>query len=222
MSTAVGAQGEAADPGRPRSARTWPALVVVLVVLVVAGVLLFDVIAVRTGHQAWPWRVGAAGRIADRGRDDPWVLAGGGVVLLLGVLLLWLAFAAGERRWLPLREPGAVIDRAGVAALISERAGRLPEVDRVRVKVTARRTRVTIAGAADPAAVQRELREELARIPLAVPNRLDVRTRGYRPAPPPPATPVTPAAPPPLPEPPAAGPAAEQAPGRASDEEERA
>ncbi|MEV4612132.1 DUF6286 domain-containing protein [Kitasatospora sp. NPDC049258] len=185
---------EPAAVGRPRSARTRPAFLVVLVVLVVAGVLLFDVIAIRTGHQAWPWRVGTGRRLADRHLDDPWVLAGAGVTLLLGLLLLWLAFAAGERRWLPLRDAGAVIDRAGVAALISERAGRLPDVHSVKVKVSARRTKVMVTGIADPAEVQRELRAELARIPLALPNRLDVRTRGYRPAPPPAAPP--PAAPP--------------------------
>ncbi|WP_371500080.1 DUF6286 domain-containing protein [Kitasatospora sp. NBC_00374] len=165
----------------PRSPRTALTFVVVVAVLVLAGALLYDVIAVRTGHRARPWRARVARELADRQLDDTWVLVGAGVAVLLGLLLLWQAFAAGERRWLPLRVPGALIDRSGVAALISDRAAELPQVQAVQVRVGRGRTRVRITGAADPVGVQKALRAELARIPLAEPNRLDVRTRGPRP-----------------------------------------
>ncbi|MEU9129760.1 DUF6286 domain-containing protein [Kitasatospora sp. NPDC048540] len=166
----------------PRSPRTVPAFLTVLAVLVLAGGLLYDVIAVRSGFAAAPWRARVAHELAVRGPDDPWVLAGAGVAVVLGALLLWGAFSAGARRWLPLREPGAVIDRSGVAVLIAVRAAELPGVQGTRVRVVRRRTVVRVTGAVDPAAVQRALRAELAAIPLAAPNRLDVRVRAGRPA----------------------------------------
>ncbi|GAA0697887.1 hypothetical protein GCM10010193_61090 [Kitasatospora atroaurantiaca] len=159
----------------PRSARTAAAAVVATAVLVIGGALLYDVIAVRTGHQARPWRAKLAHELATRHLDDPWVLTGAGIAVLLGVWLCVLAFTPGMRRWLPLRQEGAVIDRSGVAALITARAEELPGVDSVAVRVRQNRTRVTVTGAADPAGVQRALRAELARIPLAGPNQLDVR-----------------------------------------------
>jgi len=172
---------EAAEPApvrRPRSARTAPAAVVATAVLVIGGALLYDVIAVRTGHQARPWRAKLAHELATRHLDDPWVLTGAGIAVLLGVWLCVLAFAPGMHRWLPLRQDGAVIDRTGVAALIVARAEEIPGVESVVVRVRQNRTQVTVTGAADPAVVQRELRAELARIPLGRPNQLDVRTHG--------------------------------------------
>ncbi len=163
-------------PRRLRANRTgWTALVVVAA-LVVGGGLLYDAVAVRTGHRARPWRAEAADRLATLHLDDPVVLISAGVAVLIGVLLLGLAVAPGMRRWLPLRQPGAVIDRAGVAALLTRRAGQLDGVSQVKVKVRRARTKVMLAGPADPAEVQRELRTELARVPLAGEHRLDVRT----------------------------------------------
>ncbi|WP_405019752.1 DUF6286 domain-containing protein [Kitasatospora sp. NBC_00070] len=173
------------DQARPRvrrlrSTRTgWTALVVVAA-LVVGGGLLYDAAAVRTGHRARPWRAETADRLATLHLDDPVVLVSAGAAVLLGVLLLGLAVAPGMRRWLALRQPGAVIDRAGVAALLTRRAGELDGVDGVRIKVRRSRTKVTAGGSADPAEVQRELRAELARVPLAGENRLDVRTGKVR------------------------------------------
>ncbi|MFJ1703962.1 DUF6286 domain-containing protein [Kitasatospora sp. NPDC088346] len=175
------ATGLPPKPVAPRSPRTGLTSVVVVTVLVLAGALLYDLITVRTGHPASAWRARVARELADRRLDDTWVLAGAGVAVLLGLLLLWQAFAAGQRRWLPLRVPGALIDRAGVAALISDRATGLPQVRSAKVRVARGRTRVRITGAADPAGVQKVLRAELALIPLARPHRLDVRTRGPHP-----------------------------------------
>ncbi|AUG80308.1 hypothetical protein CFP65_5611 [Kitasatospora sp. MMS16-BH015] len=150
----------------------------VLVVLVVAGGLLYDVVAVRTGHQARRWRAEAAHQVAVRQLQDTWVLVGAGAAVLLGALLTALAFTPGLRRWLPLSSPDgtAAIDRAGVAALLRVRTREQPDVTAATVRVRPTRTTVTIRGTADPAAVQRELRTELARVPLARPHRLDVRT----------------------------------------------
>jgi hypothetical protein len=53
-------------------------------------------------------------------------------------------------------------------------------VETIAVRVTHSRTKVTISGTADPASVQHELRAELGRVPLARPNRLDVRVRARR------------------------------------------
>ncbi|GAA1135214.1 hypothetical protein F4556_001764 [Kitasatospora gansuensis] len=161
---------------RLRTARTgWTGLVVVAA-LVVGGGLLYDAVAVRTGHRARPWRAETADRLATVHLDDPVVQISAGAAVLIGALLLGLAVAPGMRRWLPLRQPGAVIDRAGVAALLTRRARQLDGVSWVKIKVRRARTRVTVAGPADPAEVQRELRTELARVPLAGEHRLDVRT----------------------------------------------
>ncbi|MFE2105803.1 DUF6286 domain-containing protein [Kitasatospora sp. NPDC059463] len=168
---------------RPRAPRTVAAAVVATVLLVVAGGLLYDVIAVRTGHRARPWRAELADELATRHLDDPAVLAGAGAGVLLGALLLGLALAPGLRRWLPLRPHGATaaaVDRSGVAALLADRAAVLPGVEHLRVRVGRRRVRIALAGPADPASVQRRLREELAAVALARPPRLDVRTAGRR------------------------------------------
>lgn len=148
----------------------------VVAALVVAGGLLYDAVAVRTGHRARPWRAEVAHQLATLHLDDPVVLISAGVAVLIGALLFGLAVAPGMRRWLPLRQPGAVIDRSGVAALLTRRADRLDGVSSLKVKVRRTRTSVTMAGTADPAEVQRELRAELARVPLAGEHRLDVRT----------------------------------------------
>ncbi|MFE6870867.1 DUF6286 domain-containing protein [Kitasatospora sp. NPDC057692] len=163
--------------------RTAAAAVVATVLLVAAGTLLYDVIAVRTGHSARQWRADLADELATRHLDDPAVLIGAGAGVLIGGWLLWLALAPGLGRWLPLRPHGstaAAIDRSGVAALLADRAAGLPGVEHLRVRVNRRRVRIALVGPADPASVQRRLREELAAVTLARPLRLDVRTAGRR------------------------------------------
>ncbi|MEV7024615.1 DUF6286 domain-containing protein [Kitasatospora sp. NPDC093558] len=164
---------------RPRAARTPEAALVAAGVLVVAGALLYDVVSVRTGHSVRRWRAEIADELATRHLDDLWVLVGAGVATGLGGLLLWLAFAPGLRRWLALRPHGgtsAVINRSGIGHLLTDRAAGLPGVERVRVQIGRRRVRVHLYGPSDPAALQRQLRDELARVTLARPLRLDVRT----------------------------------------------
>ncbi|MER5867905.1 DUF6286 domain-containing protein [Kitasatospora sp. NPDC002040] len=161
---------------RLRSNRTGWTGPVVVAALVLGGGLLYDAVAVRTGHRARPWRAETADRLATLHLDDPVVLISAGAAVLLGVLLLVLALTPGLRRWLLLRQPGAVIDRAGVAALVTRRAEQLDGVHSAGAKVRRGRTTVTFVGRVDPADVQRELRTELARVPLAGEHRLDVRT----------------------------------------------
>jgi hypothetical protein len=169
---------------RPRATRTGPAFAVVAVALVASGALLYDVIAVRTGHPARRWRAQLAHQLAIRHLDDTWVRTAAGIAALLGLVLLWLAFAPGMRHWLPLGRPGATIDRKAVATLIEAGAVRLPGVHGALVTVKRHHTKVIVSGPADPVAVHRALRAELARIPLAQPHRLEVLTRTTRPVPP--------------------------------------
>ncbi|MFE9426055.1 DUF6286 domain-containing protein [Kitasatospora sp. NPDC006697] len=163
---------------RPRSARAGASALVAAVVLAGAGVLLYDAVAVWTGHQAGSWRRWPAHQLATRHLDSPWVLAGASVVALLGCLLLALAFAPGERRWLVLRQgPGAVVDRLGVAALLERRACEQPMVASARVRVGRRRARVTVHGSADVAQVREQLAAELARVELVREPSLRIRRR---------------------------------------------
>ncbi|MFH8382105.1 DUF6286 domain-containing protein [Kitasatospora sp. NPDC018058] len=168
---------------RLRATRAGAATLVATVVLVGAGALLYDVIAVRAGQPAKRWRVQIAGELATRHLDDPWVLVGAGVATLLGGWLLWLAIAPGLRRWLVLRPYGgtsAAIDKGGIGHLLADRAAGLDGIDHLRSRVGRRRIRVEVSGSADPALVQRQLREELERVGLARPLRLDVRTTGWQ------------------------------------------
>ncbi|MFD0397656.1 DUF6286 domain-containing protein [Kitasatospora sp. NPDC127121] len=163
---------------RPRAPRAVVAALVATVLLVLAGALLYDVIAVRAGYPTRRWRARIADELATRHLDYLWALVGAGAAVLLGGVLLWLALAPGLGRWLPLRrhgDTGAVIDRAGIGHLLADRAAGLQGIDQLRIRISRRRVRVTLIGAADPVLVQRQLRDELARVTLARPLRLDVR-----------------------------------------------
>lgn len=172
-------EGETVEEHRvPRSARGGAAVVVALVVLVASGALLFDVAAVRTGHRAGAWRQRIAHELATRHLHSGWVLGAAGVAVALGGWLLWLALARGNRRWLALRQvPGALIERAGVAALLEAQALELTMVAEAKVRVNRRRARVTIFGSADPAQADAVLSAALERIGLARPLRLRLRLR---------------------------------------------
>ncbi|MEW1912000.1 DUF6286 domain-containing protein [Kitasatospora sp. NPDC085895] len=169
-------------PHRPRSARTAATALVVTCLLVLGGAALYDAISEGTGHAARQWRADLARETATRHLDDPWVLGIAGGAVAAGLLLCWLAFAPGLRRWLPLLRPGAAIDRAGVAALLSARATGIEGVERCTVKARRHRAVATVTGSAEPIAVERELNEELAAVPLLGPYRLDLRIQPVRPA----------------------------------------
>ncbi|WP_035794355.1 DUF6286 domain-containing protein [Kitasatospora mediocidica] len=169
----------------PRAARGAAAGVVALVVLVAAGALLYDVAAVRTGRRAGAWRVRIADELATRQLGSLWVLGAAGAVALLGCWLLWLALARGNRRWLALRRlPGALIECAGVAALLESAALELTMVADARVRVNPRRARVTLFGSVDLSTARDALTAELERIGLVRPLRLRLRTRPAKHRPP--------------------------------------
>ncbi|MFC7185235.1 DUF6286 domain-containing protein, partial [Kitasatospora paranensis] len=167
---------------RPRAPRTVLTAVVVTCVLVAAGAVLYDAVAARTGHPARQWRATLEQELADRQLQDLPVLIGAGIAAVVGIVLCWAAFAPGLRHWLPLRRPGAVVHRDAVGTLVRTRAADLPGVERCKVRVRRHRAKAVITGSAEPAEVQRALRAELARVPLAGAYRLDVRTRPGRPA----------------------------------------
>ncbi|MEV6212196.1 DUF6286 domain-containing protein [Kitasatospora sp. NPDC051914] len=171
-------------PHRPRAPRTAVTGAVVTCLLVLAGAALYDAVAVATGHAARRWRADFTDELSTRHLDDPWVLGIAAGAVAVGLLLCWLALAPGLRRWLALRRPGAAIDRAGIAALLAARGQEIPGIERCTVRAGRHKAVATVTGSAEPALVDRELREELAKFPLAGPYRLDLRIQPLRPRPP--------------------------------------
>ncbi|MEV0007947.1 DUF6286 domain-containing protein [Streptomyces sp. NPDC051840] len=132
--------------GRFRSGRRVPAAVVALILLGGAGLLLYDIAAVRAGHPAMRWRRTVADDLASRHLDDVWVLAGSALAAALGLWLLLLALTPGLRALLPMnrRHPGvrAGLDRTAAALVLRDRAVEVPGVQSVRVKMGRRRAKV--------------------------------------------------------------------------------
>ncbi|MFB8028801.1 DUF6286 domain-containing protein [Streptomyces sp. NPDC056465] len=139
-----------AQPGgraaRFRSGRRIPAALVALIVLGGAGLLLYDIAAVRAGHPAMQWRRTVADDLASRHLDDVWVLAGSALAAALGLWLLLLALTPGLRALLPMnrRHPGvrAGLDRTAAALVLRDRAVEVAGVQSVRVKMSRRKATV--------------------------------------------------------------------------------
>ncbi|WP_406500701.1 DUF6286 domain-containing protein [Streptomyces sp. NBC_01590] len=172
------------------SARRIPAALTALVVLFCAGMLLFDVVRVRSGHEAATWRTGLADELTNRPIDDVWVVTGAAGVAALGLWLILLALTPGMRRLLPLRVPAdrggrtrAVLDRDGAAQLLRDVAMRIPGISRARVRVRRRRVKVRVdVRFRDPREVKEELvtairNDQRDRLALAHPPRLTVRAQ---------------------------------------------
>ncbi|MFD7944751.1 DUF6286 domain-containing protein, partial [Streptomyces sp. NPDC059744] len=121
------------------SARRIPAGLVALVVLGCAGLLLYDVAAVRADHPAMRWRRSLADELAQRPLNNVWVLAGAGVAVAIGVWLIVLAVTPGLRDLLPMRRdrPGvrAGLDRTAAALVLRDRAVEVSGVQSVRVRM---------------------------------------------------------------------------------------
>ncbi|PZT69817.1 hypothetical protein DN402_26890 [Streptomyces sp. SW4] len=143
-----------ADPGghgggharRFWSARRVPAGLVALLLLVVAGLFLYDVAAVRADRDAMAWRKELARQLAERPLDDTWVLAGAGVAAALGLWLLLLAVTPGLRALLPMRrthdDVRAGLHRDAAATVLRDRAMEVAGVQSARVRMRRRRARV--------------------------------------------------------------------------------
>ncbi|MDX3517976.1 DUF6286 domain-containing protein [Streptomyces scabiei] len=151
------ASAAAYDPPPPRedhgagekrfwSARRIPAAVLAVLLLGGAGLLLYDVVAVRAGRPAMQWRRSLARELAERPLDDPWVLAGASVAVLLGLWLLLLAATPGLRDVLPMRRVHprvrAGLHRGAAALALRDRAMEVSGVRSVRVRAGRRRVDV--------------------------------------------------------------------------------
>ncbi|MFF8509081.1 DUF6286 domain-containing protein [Streptomyces sp. NPDC015492] len=133
---------DAAPAARVRrfwAARRVPAAVLAALVLGGAGLLLYDVAAVRADRQAMAWRRELADGLATRPLDDTWVVVGAAVAAVLGVWLLVLAATPGLREILPMRREHADVraglDREAAALALRDRAMEVSGVQSVRVRV---------------------------------------------------------------------------------------
>ncbi|MFJ7070838.1 DUF6286 domain-containing protein [Streptomyces sp. NPDC101115] len=118
--------------------RRIPAALLAAVVLGGAGLLLYDVAAVRAEHSAMAWRRSLADDLASRPLDDVWVLIGAGVAAVLGIWLLVLALTPGLRSVLPMRREHADVraglDREAAGLALRDRAMEVSGVQSVRVR----------------------------------------------------------------------------------------
>ncbi|MFF7255846.1 DUF6286 domain-containing protein [Streptomyces microflavus] len=132
--------------GRFWSARRVPAALLALVLLGAAGLLLYDIAAVRAGHPAMQWRRSLADGLAERHLDDVAVLVGAGVAAAVGLWLLLLALTPGLRDLLPMRRDRAGVraglDRTAAALVLRDRAVEVPGVQSVRVRMGRKKAKV--------------------------------------------------------------------------------
>lgn len=132
--------------GRFWSTRRIPAALMALVVLGAAGLLLYDVVAVRAGRPAMYWRRELADQLAQQPLDQTWVLVAAAVAMALGLWLLVLALTPGLRGVLPMRRDStrvrAGLDRRAAALALRDRAMEVSGVQTARVKVSRSRAKV--------------------------------------------------------------------------------
>jgi len=140
------AEGTDGAGGRFWSARRVPAGIVALLLLIGAGLFLYDIAAVRAHRPAMRWRRTLARELAERPLDDTWVLVGAGVVAVLGLWLLVLAATPGMRAVLTMRpahtDVRAGLHRDAAATVLRDRAMEVSGVQSVRVRMHRRRADV--------------------------------------------------------------------------------
>ncbi|MFE0176994.1 DUF6286 domain-containing protein [Streptomyces sp. NPDC059002] len=126
--------------GRFWSPRRVPAALLALLVLGGAGLLLYDVVAVRADYPAMRWRRELARQLGERPLDDTAVLVGAAVAALAGVWLIVLAATPGQRAILPMRrthsDVRAGLHRGAAAMVLRDRAMDVSGVQSVRVRMT--------------------------------------------------------------------------------------
>lgn len=117
---------DAGGSGRFWSPRRIPAGVVAVLLAAGAGLLLYDVAAVRAHRPGMRWRRFLARQLAERHLDDTWVLVGAVLAAALGLWLLALALTPGLRALLPMRRPHpdvrAALRRDAAAQVLRDRA----------------------------------------------------------------------------------------------------
>ncbi|MDX3238131.1 DUF6286 domain-containing protein [Streptomyces sp. ME03-5709C] len=154
-------------PRRLWSPRRVPAAVTAAGLAVVAGLLLYDVAAVRAGRPGAAWRRIIEVELATRPLDDPWILAGASAAVVLGLWLLVLAVTPGLRGVLAMRAGKAPV-RAGLDRHVAEltlrdRAVEVSGVRSVRVTVTRRTATVrAVVAFGHTEAVRADLADALA------------------------------------------------------------
>ncbi|MGW3267252.1 DUF6286 domain-containing protein [Streptomyces sp. NPDC001056] len=135
----AGAPVDAGASGRFWSPRRIPAGVVAVLLAAGAGLLLYDVAAVRAHRPGMRWRRALARQLAERPLDDTWVLAGAALAAALGLWLLALALTPGLRALLPMRRPHpdvrAALRRDAAAQVLRDRAMDVSGVRAVRVRI---------------------------------------------------------------------------------------
>ncbi|WP_244258506.1 DUF6286 domain-containing protein [Streptomyces sp. Tu 2975] len=130
------------DAGRARrfwSVRRVPAGLLALVVVAGAGLLLYDVAAVRADRPAMSWRRWLADHLSESRLDEIAVLAGAGAAMLLGLWLIVLAVTPGLRALLPMRRYRphlrAGLRREAAALVLRDRAMEVSGVQTVQVRM---------------------------------------------------------------------------------------
>lgn len=143
-------KADRADDGHRRfwSARRVPAGLLALLLLLIAGVFLYDIVAVRAHRDGMSWRRELARQLAERPLDDVWVLTGAGVAAALGLWLFLLAVTPGLRSLLPMRrthpDVRAALHRDAAATVLRDRAMEVAGVRSARVRVKRSRTDVRV------------------------------------------------------------------------------
>jgi hypothetical protein len=179
-------EGEGGAEGRFWSARRVPASIVALLLLVVAGIFLYDVTAVRAEQPAMRWRRELAAQLAVRPLDDTWVLVGAGIAAALGIWLIVLAATPGLRGILPMRrtqtDVRAGLHREAAALVLRDRAVEVSGVQSVRVRLTRNKADVAVVSHFRElddvhADLDATLAEAISGLGLARPPALSVRVR---------------------------------------------
>jgi len=138
--------GDGGKAGRFWSVRRVPAGLLALVVLGGAGLLLYDVAAVRADRPALHWRRATADHLAGWRLEETGVLAAAAAAMLLGVCLIVIAVTPGLRALLPMRRDSAQVraglDREAAAQVLRDRAMEVSGVQSVRVRM--RRSKVSV------------------------------------------------------------------------------
>ncbi|MFF4228542.1 DUF6286 domain-containing protein [Streptomyces sp. NPDC001820] len=138
--------GDGGKAGRFWSVRRVPAGLLALVVLGGAGLLLYDIVAVRANRPAMQWRRDLAADLAKWRVDELWVLAVAVAAMILGVCLIVIAVTPGLRSLLPMRRDIASVraglDRDAAALVLRDRAMEVSGVQSARVRTGRRKVSV--------------------------------------------------------------------------------
>jgi hypothetical protein len=136
---AASGDGDGGKAGRFWSARRMPAGLLALVVLGGAGLLLYDIAAVRADRPAMQWRKALAGDLATWQVDELGVLGAAVAAMVVGVCLIVIAVTPGLRALLPMRRDIASVraglDREAAALVLRDRAMEVSGVQSARVRM---------------------------------------------------------------------------------------